>query len=369
VSTAAIAGILLSRALWASASRLYPTAPLFDALPLLPPVVEYALLALLLGSLGAAAIIRRPRAAVWTAIAVLAIFVTWDQSRLQPWVYEYAALLAVLSAMAPDDSPERRGAIAATCRLILVSTYFWSGAQKANAAFVMRTWPEVAASVLAAAPTGLASMIRSLGAAVPLAECAVAIGLLTRRFRRAAVVGVVLTHATVLVFLLSSRENVVVWPWNVAMPALTIWLFWKFDGSSRDVITGAWRGAHLAFVLLFGVLPALSFFGLWDAYLSSALYSGNIVQAAVYIEPDVVPRLPPIIRENTWQRSLPMYIDLNRWSFGELEVPAYPAARVLKRIGREVCRTYGAGSVMTLRLFERPNWLTGARVSEFYRCE
>ena len=35
-------------------------------------------------------------------------------------------------------------------------------------------------------------------------------------------------------------------------------------------------GVHAAALVLFGILPARSFFGRWEAYLSGALYSGNL---------------------------------------------------------------------------------------------
>jgi len=51
---------------------------------------------------------------------------------------------------------------------------------------------------------------------------------------------------------------------------------------------------------------------------------GNTAQAVVVIDPAALNTLPDVLRRNTWQQSRPMFIDLNRWSFDELQVPIYP---------------------------------------------
>jgi hypothetical protein len=182
------------------------------------------------------------------------------------------------------------------------------------------------------------------------------------------VVAAVATHATILAFLLGARANSVVWWWNVAMPVVVFILFWGTRATTREVLAGDRSGFHGAFALAFGVLPALSFLGLWDAYLSSALYSGNTAQAVVLVDPEAVGGLPPVIRRNTWQRTPPAFIDLNRWSYEELNVPAYPALRVLKRVGRDVCRAHDRSGTMILQILERPDWLTGSRSRRSYEC-
>jgi uncharacterized membrane protein YphA (DoxX/SURF4 family) len=350
VSVAMVAGLVLSLPLWFSPQRLYPTAPMIPALPPMPALIE----ALLLGA--ALAGLALGRRGVFVSLATLALFVVWDQSRLQPWLYQYAAILAVV-ALVRD-----RARALATCRFIVAAVYFWSGLQKANAAFIDRVWPDVAASLVAFAPA-----VRAMAISVPIVECTIAIGLLTPRFRRAAAWTAVAVHAFILVLLVASSENSVVWPWNVCMALLVVTLFGASRVASRSILLQPSAG-HACAVVLFGLMPALSFVGLWDAYLSSALYSGNTQQAMIYVMPGVVEHLPPVIRDNTWQMSAPMYIDLNRWSYAELNVPTYPAARVFRRAASDVCRHYAAFGEMELRILDRPDWRTGQRRSQFYRC-
>ena len=39
---------------------------------------------------------------------------------------------------------------------------------------------------------------------------------------------------------------------------------------------------HVGVLVLFAILPFLSFVNLWDSYLSSARYSGNLTEATIY---------------------------------------------------------------------------------------
>jgi len=255
------------------------------------------------------------------------------------------------------------------CRAIIVFTYFWSGAQKLNANFIQETWPDFASLVLAAAPRLISHLPSILALIIPLSEIAIAAGLASRRFRRPAAILAVATHAVILAILVRSGENTVVWPWNVAMIGFVVILFWREDQSrARDIfaITDAFR---VLVLVLFGFLPALSFFGLWDSYLSMALYSGNTDQAVIYVTPEVIARLPASVRPHIWQKSNPFFLDVNRWSYGELNVPLYPEPRIYKNVAQAVCQYAGHSPDIKLRIKSKPKVLSGARTSEYYDCD
>lgn len=381
-AVALVAGLTASPRLWVSVDRLYPTAPVHGGLPPLTATLEGLLLAALVAALAWSALRPGARLPIACGLAAIALFTVWDQSRLQPWVYVYAALLAIANRdMASEGKDQlakhqsakhqsaKHQAPLMTARLVLVAIYFWSGLQKANASFLAGTWPEFAAPLIEALPAGLAGVARRSGALVPLTECAIAFALLAPRLRRAGVVAAIGVHATILALLLGAGANSVVWSWNVAMPIVAFILFWDTGAAAREVLAGDRSALHAAFAVAFGVLPALSFLGLWDPYLSSALYSGNTAQAVVLVEPEAVGRLPPVVRRNTWHRTPPAFIDLNRWSYEELNVPAYPAQRVLKRVGREVCRAYDTSGTMVLQILGRPDWRTGNRPRQSFACD
>ncbi len=220
------------------------------------------------------------------------MLVAADQSRLQPWVYEYALLLIVLGSAA--SSSDGQHTALKVCRSLLVALYFWGAVQKMNVSFVTRTWPE-----FVGIPARHALWLQSVGWAPPLVELGIALTLASRRLRRVGVAGAVLLHVTNIALLLVSGENSVVWVWNAAMAASVIVLFAGEDppmpkASGRRLRLREWVVLALAWVM-----PALSFLGFWDSYLSAALYSGNTLQGVIVISQASITALPKVINRNT----------------------------------------------------------------------
>jgi len=350
------AGMACSRPLWISAERLYPQIPIVPSIPAAPFALSAVLVVALLAALVVSALPKTPPWFRAVPVAIIAILVTLDQSRLQPWVFMYAIVLLV--AAFASRVGERNAGVVMTLRFVIAVQYVWSGLQKANDSFIEQVWPTFADPLFRAlhlpAPAGHAA-----GFAVPLLEVAVGCCLLLPRTRRIGVVAACAVHATILASLLASGENVAVWPWNLAMPLFDFVLFWNATAVPWMVSSIRRFPQSIAFGLLVGVLPALSFVGHWDSYASWALYSGNIAQAVVVIDPTALDTLPDVLRRNTWQQSRPMFIDLNRWSYDELQVPIYPEPRVFRAVGRYVCDTRRAA--VALVVLARPDWRSGQR--------
>jgi uncharacterized membrane protein YphA (DoxX/SURF4 family) len=361
---AMIAGIVCSHSLWISADRLYPQVPIVPGIPAPSFAMSTALVLALLVALVVSA---PPRVPPWfraVPVGMIAVFVALDQSRLQPWVYMYAIVLLVAAFASRVDG--RNTSVRMTLRFVIAAQYIWSGLQKANDSFIEQVWPTFADPLFHALHLPLAAG-HVVGFAVPLLEIAVGCSLFIPRARRVGVIAACVTHATILASLLASGENVVVWPWNVAMPVLDFVLFWNATSVPWSISSIRRFPQSIAFVLLVGVLPALSFVGYWDAYASWALYSGNTAQAVVVIDPSALDSLPDILRRNTWQQSRPMFIDLNRWSYDELQVPSYPEPRVFRAVGRYVCDTRSAAAV-ALVILGRPDWRNGQRERTRLQC-
>ena len=341
VAAGFLAGLALSWRLWASLDRLYPRAPLVP----LPTGIEIALTLLLAGALVLVILGRY----IWmrVAAAVTVVLLLADQTRIQPWVYEYVLLLIALSFGSRN-----------ACRTIIVALYFWSGIQKLNATFLHQVWPDM---IGMAAP-----LLTRFGAVVPVAETLLPLGLLIRPLRRICAFGLVAMHLFIVVSLLITHENSVVLPWNATQAALVLLLF------ARKEDFALWTGAsRFERVVQFAVwvLPIFSLFGWWDAFMSNAIYTGNTVEGVFVIDPAVIPYLPPVIRRNTWQQYRPMFIDLNRWAYDELNVPAYPSERVLQQVALQICGTFiHRADKGMLVIHGRPNWRTGVRVQTRYPC-
>jgi hypothetical protein len=365
-----LSGFALSRRLWIS-SRSFPLTPAFNFLPVISSPLDIAWFGLLPCLLLAVVLMPRSRWPISVFLVAAGLMSFWDQERWQPWFVEYFFLLAAIGLCGWRKlKPLRESSALNVGRMIVAATYFWSGLQKLNANFVHETWPDIARPVLRLLPPRLGQTPAFLALAIPLVEIAISVGLITRRYRSRSVVLAITTHVVVLVLLVAGGENTVVWPWNIAMMLLVVVLFWQENETGATKILVPTGAFHVFALLFFGLLPVLSFFDLWDSYLSAALYSGNTDQAVIYVSAAAVAQLPLSLRPHIWQRSQPFFLDINRWAYSELNVPLYPEPRIYRRVAAEVCREAGvfAGD-MKLRIKKKPNLFTAARESEYYDCE
>jgi hypothetical protein len=332
-----LGGFALSPKLWVS-SRLYPLTPVFSFIkPFTSPgdyVVFYTLIALLV----AAAIV--PRREILIAVFVLLVLlVLQDQSRLQPWFYQYTLMLLAIALAGPD----RPAAALNTCCLIVAATYVWSGLAKLNPSFIGDIFPFLVKPFIGSGNGVTEWLARHLGFVAALLECALGVGLLIKRSRSLAVFFAIAMHVFILVAIgpLGRGVNAVVWPWNVAMIAFLLILFFRRadDPAPRDIIWGREVAFQKIVLVLFALMPMLSFFNLWDHYLSSALYSGNRNSGVVYLSDPVFDRLPDTVEDYVTEEGPNRNkLDIFDWSLGELNVPSYPEIRVFKNVAREICR-------------------------------
>jgi hypothetical protein len=154
--------------------------------------------------------------------------------------------------------------------------------------------------------------------------------------------------------------NRVVWPWNLAMCALVVLLFWSERRPAGAILWS--RGWYpRALLALVGVLPAMNLAGAWDAYLSFSLYSGNIDEAWLVIEPAAVGAAPASARAVGERRPDGTLVAwFVPWAVRDVGVPPYPERRGYLAAFRALCRA--APDPRALRLIVRERWpLTHAR--------
>jgi len=210
------------------------------------------------------------------------------------------------------------------------------------------------------------AQLSALGVAVALAEISTGLGLLIKRTRRVCVMLALALHASVLLLLVSQWRNSAVWAWNAALAVMVVLLFRR--GDAPVLRTLAARGAADAservtqsLAVACAVLPALSFIGFWDMYLSGALYSGNTPVAVVRVDGRVYERLPGVAKRQVFttkggEQVLPLF----EWAMAELNAPPYPEPRVYRRVALEVCRLEDGEGRAELIVKERPAILDGS---------
>ncbi len=409
VAAATAAGMLISWPLWLT-ERGYPRVPVWRALWVPGPPWDWIWLAIFLAVCGWLAWRGSGRLPTALMLLLAAWWIAADQSRLQPWFYQYVWMMTLLAwrrgdersragdwlifpairKLASDhsrsaavhstgknvpvplaarerlqrgDDPRQAASALDACALVMAGTYFWSGWQKFNGGFVYGTYPWLIAPF-----TGHTVSIN--GTAVALGwfagptEALAGIGLLIPSCRKAAVALLVAMHGLVMLSIgpLGHNWNHVVWPWNLFMVSALALLF-----VARRHVPGTWRSAikswrYWPVILAWWLLPAASFSERWDAYLSSSLYSGATLKAAVEVSAEVHEKLPP-----PWQRACQpaqqggYRLPLVEWSLATMHVPAYPARRVLVGVGREVAAYSQEPGDVAIVIEERPAWSSGKR--------
>jgi uncharacterized protein YhhL (DUF1145 family) len=139
-----------------------------------------------------------------------------------------------------------------------------------------------------------------------------------------------------------TNYDIIVWPWNVVMIFLLYLLF-----IARLPVSIQFRSLkknwNKLIIILFGILPALNFFGYWDFFLSSSLFSSKPPDMYVYIKNEgSCKELQPffITNKNRFPGDSISIINVRTWSFRELMVPAYPELRVYKNIKYQILKRY-----------------------------
>jgi hypothetical protein len=358
-----ILGLLLTPKLWLS-SRSYPLTPVLDFLPPIPLPADWVILLALLGLLAATIWSARPRPFIWACVALVSLLVFLDQSRLQPWVYQYTVTLAALGVFTwRGVDIDGRDAALNVCRFMVASMYVWSGLQKANPEFIGNIFPWMIEPLSRLFPPFTQPAFYVFGMLVPAIETAIGIGLLTNRFRNAAIWLALAMCAFVLFTLgpLGHNFNNVVWPWNVTLAVLVVLLFARTQAVPlRDILWVRNHAFHKIVLVVFGLLPALYFFNAWDAYPAWSLYSGTTDEAVINMKDEVKRELPDGIRQYV-QSEAPddNWLDPSDWTYGELNVPPYSEVRVYKNVARTVCRYARDPQAVVLVMYGRLSWFNG----------
>jgi hypothetical protein len=285
-----------------------------------------------------------------------------DQTRLQPWFYQYLIMLAIvgLAKLRAEAWPGTWSALA----IVVAGIYIWSGLQKANMAFVGTVFPSLLEALGRTTFEIPESVRNSIGFAVPPIEAAIGVALLFPRTRGAAALAAIGMHLFLLVALspLGLNYNPVVWPWNFAMIGFVVILFRRSSEPLLPFLRLGGSAAAMCAAVLFLVMPAFSFLQVWDDYLSASLYSGLLKDGAFLLNQDAALALPE--GYDRFLKSEPggaFSLDVTLWAFAELGVPPYPERRAYDAIERDLCAKGVQPGEMILYWRERPSLLTGER--------
>lgn len=343
--SAFLIGILGSYKLWLT-YRVFPLAPLvkgFEA-----SAVVHDLILLVLASSLLFLIFRLNAGVILIFFLALALALALDQNRLQPWVYFYSLIL--LFFYHPKNLPNPSFVLNAI-RLILICMYLWSGLHKLNIPFLTIEFPQLVNDFFAGKYPFAFTLSKQLAILIPLIEIIAGVLLIFPKRRLAGFVLAVCTHLFVLLLLSGIDHNPIVLPWNIALILLGGVVFFKND---TLISLSGWK--NLALVFLVGVMPLFNLVHAWGDYLSWSLYSAKnkLFYVAIakkhwaqfkYLEPALISK---------GDSSKPYIVDVNKWSFHELNVPLNPEYRVFRGISKHFCQSNFPENELFFMVYEKP---------------
>jgi uncharacterized membrane protein YphA (DoxX/SURF4 family) len=381
--------LLISHRLWQS-TRDYPLTPVCSGLPQPPFPVDYMIFGIMLLALIGTTVLGRRR---FFLDIVIGIGITWmllDQSRWQPWFIFSLMVMFCLrlgsNRIDANQGPPRAWAMTPV-QLLICLTYVYSGLQKLHYRYFTYQFAWMTEPLFnwlhlsEAARSGPSIIVLAVLSAV--LETTLGLLLPFRKTRRWGVLGLTGMHTYILLMIgpFGRSYNMVVWPWNVAVVAALWCLFWS-RAEQFDLVSRLWRrngdkknrnrkrirGSRpvvvtcIAVVVVFGVLPILSFWDRWDAYLSFQLYSGKDRLVLFQYDPAQDAKLPAFMRRAAKRAG---EVNLFAWALEELNAVPVQEERVVLNIGRTIATRAPDARILAL-ISSSPGLVSGLRTYSVY---
>lgn len=246
-----------------------------------------------------------------------------DQTRLQPWEYQFLFMLACYVFCKTGKQ------LLICCQVIFIGIYFFSGIWKLNPGFINNVWGQL----ILLQWLHLPNVPYNTGYLAGLAEACAAILLIPRKTRTVGIIILVLMHIFILVMMMALGINTGIWAWNLGMPVLLILLFYRQE---VDVLSIRYFFMGKLTVLLFIVMPCLYPLGYWNYFLSFKLYSGET--SYLYICSSDVharERLRLYLQRGFARSGCDSLISVYKWTMGDMNTMINPQKGMYKAIAKK----------------------------------
>lgn len=342
---------IISYKVWL-ASRLFPVVPPFDFL-FAPQAVHVLFFILSLSCIAALLILPTNKILQWAVIIIELLSCSLDQNRWQSWEYQYIFLVLALLINRRND----RNALN-TIAFIFISVYFFSGLGKMNAEFSGYLQRELVFLGIFKAKSSYSYnlLLYHLGYLFGLIEMLLGIGLAFRQTNKAVAFLLICMHLGILALLgpFGINYNVIIWPWNTAMILCLCVLFISGKPATFSFYFLK-TGFNKIFIIFFGFLPFLNFFGYWDYFLSSSLYTYKPPEMYICIQDAGKNKALIPFTDNKQNLficdSNSTLLNVWKWTMKEMNVPAYPEIRVYRKIKQQLLSRY-PGMKATFIIYE-----------------
>lgn len=345
----------------------FPAVPIRE-LPSFGVYIDRLVVVLVVGSLAWIALSRRPRRSVFVLVALgLALLFFVNQHRMQPWAYQNALYSTAFACFTVQAARRWVSALA-------ISVYLYSSLGKFDYQF-LHTVGQDFVSIALGPPGAPPSTLRlGLAAMLPVAELAIAIGLMWPLSRRVAGVAAILMHGSLLValgpWMLGHSSGVIGWngllivqSWFLFVAPVQPGVIGQQGVNNNEPSPLARRVATVVLVVAL-LMPITERAGYWDHWLSWSLYSPHTSRVEMEVHETSLADLPqtaqPFVMNDEdndgWQR-----VALDQWSLERLGVPVYPQARFQLGLVLDMMCDERVASGLRIKLKSVSNRLDGTR--------
>ena len=323
------------------ANRLFPVVPPFNFL-FVPSFIHTVLFILSLVTLFVLLLFPLKKKIQISVIVIELLSCLLDQNRWQPWEYQYIFIILALIINYKNEK-NTVSVIAFT----LIALYFFSGISKFNLVFSKHLQNQISTELFFSKSNSYLYnlFIYHAGYLAAFIETVLGIGLFFNRTKKAAAIFLIIMHLLLLIILgsLGINYNAIIWPWNIVMIFLLYIIFISNSTTSINlqILNKGWNRLFIAFL---GILPFFNFFGYWDFYLSSSLYSYRTPDMYICIHKQgsskVLKNFFSLNKNKFLCDSNSTLINILSWSVKEIDVPPYPEVRIYKSIKEQLIKRY-----------------------------
>jgi hypothetical protein len=323
------------------ANRLFPIVPPFNFL-FVPAFVHLMLFIFSLLALLSLLLFPSKRLLLISIIVIEVLACLFDQNRWQPWEYEYIFIILALLINYKND----KKAISSIA-FIFISVYVFSGIGKMNPAFSQYFQQAVFHNGISHTRNSYLYnfLLFHSGYLLGSIEIFLGISLFSYDTKKISAALLILMHLIIIALFgpWGINYDIIILPWNMAFLLILYLFFIRYPTVSVHFYSfkKRWNGL---FIIFFGILPFLNFFGYWDFYLSSSLFSYKTPEMYVYIHKKgsskVLQSFFSTNKNKLLSDSNTVQIKIREWSFHEIEVPVYPELRVYKNIKSQLLQRY-----------------------------
>jgi len=326
--------------IWVTEGRLYPVVPPFEFLDTMPPLLHTIVYILSLTGLIVLFIFPQKRIIAISTLILIVFSCSLDVLRWQPWEYQFLFFLLIF--IVNHNNPKLfYNAIV----FILASTYIYSGLHKINGGFLHNIWEHVLLSKLFMVSGNNIRYFKLhyIGLAIPAIEIAAGLGLLFIKKKLLPTIALITMHVFILILMIRLHVNFlsIIPQWNIAMIFFLGCYYYR--DNFQFSFPSLFRGTNKLVFLCWGILPALSFTGHWDKFLSSSMYSGTMKYMAVCVKnTSPAPQLKPYFAAKNSHNICngAARINVYGWALKDTGVLPYPEYWYYKRFKTSFKKLY-----------------------------